>query len=99
MTTKLLQKFKLWVARRTEQCKDISPLFSDQLDRKLRFSERIRVKLHLWTCGPCKRYVSNLSFMHDVFQPQRENIENEQFQMTMPPEAKERLKKAIQSKI
>ncbi len=97
MTTKLLQKFKLWVARRTEQCKDISPLFSDQLERKLRFSERIRVKLHVWTCGPCRRYVSNLSFMHDIFQTQREKPEIDEFKISLSFDAKERLKRAIES--
>jgi hypothetical protein len=99
MNTAILQRFKLWIARKTEQCKDVSPLFSDRFERKLSVWEQVRVKLHLWTCGPCTRYVANLKFMHDVFQAQRESIEKEQFNLTMPPDVRERLKNAIKSKI
>jgi hypothetical protein len=99
MLEKLFTTVRLRIAQRLEHCKDVAPLFSKALDGKLRFSERLRVKFHLWTCGPCTRYISNLNFMHEMFHSQRENIENEQFQMTMPPDAKERLKKAVQSKI
>lgn len=99
MLESLFTKMRLWVAQRMEHCKDVSPLFSKQLDGKLRLSERIRIRLHLWTCGPCTRYVSNLSFMHDMFQPQRNNPETEQFQVKLNSAAKERLKKAVKSKI
>jgi hypothetical protein len=99
MLEKLFTTVRLWIAQRLEHCKDVGPLFSKALDGKLRLSERIRIKLHLWMCGPCTRYVSNLSFMHDMFQTQRDSPETEQFQVKLNSEAKERLKKAIQSKI
>lgn len=97
MALTLTKRFKLWLAQKTTDCKEISPLFSYALDRKLTLSERIRIKIHLYTCSACENYVSNLKFMHDMFQTQRGKVENEGFQVSLSSTAKERLKKAIES--
>jgi hypothetical protein len=93
----LSKKVKLWIAQKTEECKDVSPLFSYALDRKLGFTERIRIKIHLFTCSACENYVSNLNFMHDVFRAQEEKIENEEIHVSLSSDAKKRLKKALES--
>ena len=93
----LKAKFKNWLAHKTEDCKRVSPLFSSAYDRKLSLVERLRVRLHLYTCGACLNYVSNLKFMHEVFHAQEAMCENEKIQVPLRPESKERIKQALKS--
>ncbi len=95
MANKLTAKFKSWLALKTEECKDVAPLFSYSYDRQLSFGEKFRVKLHLFTCGACTNYVSNLKFMHEIFHLQEEQLETEKSHLTLSAEAQERLKKAL----
>ena len=82
---------------KTEDCKSVAPLFSYALDRKLSLIERLRVRLHLYTCGACLNYVSNLKFMHEVFEKQEENLENDKIHASLSPEAKERIKEKLRT--
>jgi hypothetical protein len=92
-----LAAFKRWLALKTEECKDVIPLFSISYDRRLNLIEKLRVKVHLFTCGACTNYVSNLKFMHEVFHVQDDVIESEKIHLSLSPEAKERMKKALES--
>jgi len=88
-------KIKRWIANRAEQCKNVAPLYSYALDRKLTLLERLRIRFHLLTCNACTSYVTNLNFMHDVFHAQNEQLEAEKLHITLSPEAKERLKQKL----
>lgn len=90
-------KFKKWLSIKTEECKTVAPLFSYALDRKLTLLEKLRVRLHLYTCGACLNYVSNLKFMHEAFHAQEENLENEKTRASLTPEAKERIKQNLKA--
>lgn len=90
-------KLKSWLSKRTEECKAVAPLFSDALDRKLSLTEKLRVRLHLYTCGACLNYVSNLKFMHEVFSRQEASLGNEKIQTPLSPEAKERIKEKLKA--
>jgi hypothetical protein len=89
---KIKAKLKQWLGRKTEDCKTVSPLFSYELDRQLSLIEKLCVRLHLFTCGACLNYVSNLKFMTEVFHTQEENLEHEKIHVSLSPEAKERIK-------
>lgn len=93
----LQKNFKKWLALKTEECKNVAPLFSKKYDQSLSLFEKLRVKLHLYTCGACLNYVSNLKFMHEVFHKQEENFEHEKIHTSLTPEAKERIKNALKS--
>ena len=93
----LKTKLKRWLSMKTEDCKSVAPLFSYALDRKLSLIERLRVRLHLYTCGACLNYVSNLKFMHEVFEKQEENLENDKIHASLSPEAKERIKEKLRT--
>lgn len=93
----LKAKLKKWLALKTEDCKQVSPLFSYSYDRRLSLLEKLRVRLHLYTCGACLNYVSNLKFMHEVFHAQEEMCENEKIRSSLSPESKERIKQALKS--
>lgn len=88
---------KKWLSMKTEECKTVAPLFSYAQDRKLSLLERLRVRLHLYTCGACLNYVSNLKFMHEVFRAQEANLEDEKIPVALSRESKERIKQALKS--
>jgi hypothetical protein len=90
-------KLKKWLSLKTEECKTVAPLFSDALDRRLTLVEKLRVRLHLYTCGACLNYVSNLKFMREVFHAQEENLENEKTRAPLTPEARERIKQKLKA--
>ena len=93
----LKAKFKQWLAIKTEECKTVAPLFSNSYDRKLTLIEKLRVRLHLYTCGACFNYVSNLKFLHEVWSQQEENLEHEKIPTSLSPEAKERIKEKLKA--
>ncbi|HRH41224.1 MAG TPA: zf-HC2 domain-containing protein [Pyrinomonadaceae bacterium] len=90
-------KLKKWISNKAEQCKNVAPLYSYALDRKLTLLERFRIRFHLLTCNACNSYVTNLNFMHNVFHVQEEQIEREKLHVTLSNEAKERIKKTLKS--
>jgi hypothetical protein len=95
---KLKEKLKQWLASKTEDCKTVSPLFSYKLDRKLSFTEKLRVRLHLFTCGACLNYVSNLKFMHEVFHTQENCIKNDKLEISLSPDAKKRITEKLKAR-
>jgi hypothetical protein len=97
MLKDLKTRLKRWLSMKTEDCKSVSPLFSYAFDRKLNWREKLRVRLHLYTCGACLNYISNLKFMHEVFHAQEERFENDKLHTTLSPEAKERIKEKLRT--
>ena len=47
-------------------CKETSLLVSQALDRKLTWSERVGVRLHLWICAQCRRYERQLRWLNGL---------------------------------
>ena len=90
-------KLKRWLSMKTEDCKTVSPLFSYAMDRKLSLIERLRVRLHLYTCGACLNYISNLEFMREVFRAQERDFAREKSRERLAPEAAERIKHALEA--
>jgi hypothetical protein len=97
MASSLKFKIKKWISNKAEECKNVAPLYSYALDRKLTLFERFRIRFHLLTCNACTSYVTNLNFMHDVFEKQNELVETEKLHVTLSDQAKERIKKALKS--
>jgi len=95
---KLKTKLKQWLVSKTEDCKSVSPLFSYQLDRQFSFIEKLRVRLHLFTCGACLNYVSNLKFMHEVFEVQKNCINPDTLEISLSPDAKSRITEKLKAR-
>jgi len=47
-------------------CKEVSNLLSDQLDRKLTFMERVNLRMHLVMCAACSRVERQLGFLREA---------------------------------
>ena len=67
MKQSLLESIKLtilhWLARRLPDCKTITPKLGESLDRKLDLWTWFIMKLHMFTCGPCRRYLNQIKFI------------------------------------
>lgn len=47
-------------------CKETSLLVSQARDRRLNWSERLGVRLHLWICAQCRRYERQLNWLNGL---------------------------------
>jgi len=58
-------------------CKEIGELLSQGLDRKLSFTDRLRVRFHLIICKTCSCYDKQLQFVarsaRRLMQPDKDN--------------------------
>jgi len=56
-------------------CKEASRVASDSLDRKLAWSERFNLKLHLAMCSMCRSFDQNIRFIDTIVKRQRQTLE------------------------
>jgi hypothetical protein len=47
-------------------CKEVHRLVIEGQDRKLPFTERIAVRVHLMMCGACRRFEAQMEFMRQA---------------------------------
>ena len=47
-------------------CKEVTRLVSQGLDRRLRFAERVRLRLHLAICDGCANFRKQLGFLREA---------------------------------
>ncbi len=80
-------------------CKEVTHLISESLDRELPLSKRIGVRVHLSLCKFCRRYRRQLFFLRKACQDYQPKSEQEEIppSASLPPEARHRIKKAIDS--
>ena len=93
ITGKLKWQLILFLARRLPDCKTITPTLSESIDRKLSLKGRIIVRLHLFTCEACVRYLDQIRLLHDLIH----KYQPEQVISSLNDTAKERMKAALTS--
>lgn len=76
-------------------CKDASHLISERQERPLGFRERWGLKLHLWMCVNCRRFERQMALMRQALRKLGERTEAEAASTEFPPEARERIRKAL----
>lgn len=59
-------------------CKQTSLLVSQSLDRKLNWRERMAVRLHLWICVYCRRFMQQLLAMRVALKRLSQEIEDDE---------------------
>lgn len=98
MASQVYQRLRLsfifWLARRLPTCREIIPVFSQSLDRKLSLREWIVARLHLFVCADCVRYLKQLRFLREAFRFQ-ETLDHAS---SLTPEARARLKASLRAK-
>lgn len=75
-------------------CKQATDLVSHSLERKLRFRQRLQLKLHLLLCHLCRHYARQLRFLHRIAPGINRHIEAQQ-QQTLSAAAKARIQTKI----
>ena len=89
-----------WLARRMPDCKKMTPLFGETLDRKPTLRERIVMRLHLFTCDACSRYLRHITFLKKAMHAHGEgSAEANKFSTAvLSSEAKARMKDLLRTR-
>jgi hypothetical protein len=99
----LFQKLKwiliLWLARRLPDCKPMTRMLGESLDREMGWWDRLIMKLHLFTCDACSRYLKQVSFLKDALHAhgEREPETSEFSTTTLSAASKERIKSMLRN--
>lgn len=97
---KLKRVFIFWLARRLPDCKTVTPKLGESLDRKLSLKTRIKLKLHLFTCGPCARYFEQIKYLSDAMQEQEERLMNgDNHSLKLSVDIKETIKERLRAEM
>jgi hypothetical protein len=100
VVAKLYQKWKrgirLWLLRTLPGCKDMAPVMSQSLDRKLRLRERTTLRLHLWVCLRCVRYLEQLTVIRNLLRRSQSLPLVEEISPELTSEVRERIRGALE---
>lgn len=97
MFGKIKNGFNNLVWKYLPSCKDITALISRSMENGLSLREKLVMKTHLYTCIACRRYLTQIKFMDEVFEKQEQKIEKGEYAPKLGAEATERLKNALKS--
>lgn len=95
-TYKLRLAGRRWLLRRLPPCDQLTPVMSDSLDRALPLQGRLVLKLHLFVCMRCTRYLKQLKLMRAAIRARSAKLfADESAQTSLSDEARERIKRAL----
>ena len=78
----------------TLRCGEAARLASDSLDRPLGVADRVGLRLHLWICRPCHRFLHQLREMRDAAR-RIGQVEPDALGPPMPDDVRERLTRTL----
>ena len=84
----------LLICRFTPTCPEVIRILSLGMDKELPLTTRIKLRIHYLMCSFCERYAKQLNYMRQVSREFPEKI-GEVSDVTLPAEAKQRLKEAL----
>lgn len=94
---KVCRAINRFVLRRLPPCRDLVPVLSASLDRKLTVKEKTVMKLHLFACKPCVRYIEQASFLSKATRQMNEKQENDIYAGGLRSSARDRIKDMLQA--
>ena len=86
---------KRWLLRTLQPCREMAPLMSESMERRLTLSEFLKLRLHLLVCAWCRRYLKQIKFMRWIVRTPKANGE---FTPSLASEARERIAKTVQNR-
>ncbi len=78
-------------------CKQISQLVSDSFERELGFWERAQLKLHVLMCKMCAGHKRDLEQLREMIKSKLNSDVDAEGSERLAPEARERIRKVIDS--
>lgn len=94
---KLKWQLIVFLARRLPPCSLIVPLVSEARERSLTAREKITLRLHLFTCEACRRYVEQIERMSEMVKPKTAETTAVEPADRLSDEARNRIKAALES--
>lgn len=91
---KIHWQFIVFLARRLPPCKAMVETISEERERTLTLREKITLKLHLFTCEACRRYVAQVEQMSKMIKPKPEEGEPTE---RLSPAVRDRIKAALEA--
>lgn len=82
-------------------CKEVSKLVSESLDRKLSMWQRMNLWMHLGMCGFCSRFRKDMIHLHEETQQHAVEIEQDSADadVKLSDDSRDRMKRLLQSKL
>jgi hypothetical protein len=94
---KLKHSIRYWLLRKLPPCQQAVEKISQSMDGKLTMRESIDLKLHLWSCARCQRYMEQLNTIREAARVK--STESPGLQTTPTPslsnEARERIRRKL----
>ena len=78
-------------------CKDVSQKISESMDRTLPLHHRMFIRIHILMCKYCSRFRRQLLLLREAAQKMDLSPEALAAAVGLSPEARERMKKAIEA--
>ncbi|MFZ0481850.1 MAG: zf-HC2 domain-containing protein [Desulfobacterales bacterium] len=76
-------------------CKKVTQLLSESLDRNLPLYERMGIRIHLMMCKFCSRYKEQLLFLRKTARLYSESSEDSDLSIQLSPEVGKRIKESM----
>jgi hypothetical protein len=76
-------------------CKEVTQIVSESLDRKLPLYQRMGIRFHLSMCRFCSRFRKQLLILRRMMRFQDRFIEDEKHPITLDIKARERIKRSL----
>ncbi|HEX4263069.1 MAG TPA: zf-HC2 domain-containing protein [Verrucomicrobiae bacterium] len=93
---KIIDAIKSGLATLSPNCREASRLQSEALDKKLSFSKRVGLRLHLAICKWCRRYGKQIRFLRSAAGQCPDHLTGAVPQK-LSAEARERIRQRLQS--
>lgn len=77
-------------------CKEATQLASDAMEARLPLGKRLGLRLHLWLCQACRRYVRQLRFLKRASRRAAEAVARPG-RLTLSEKARERIRNTVTS--
>jgi hypothetical protein len=87
--------FNDWVWRKFPACKEVVKLVTASMDGPLTLREWFVMKLHLYSCDSCINFLNQVKFIRFTLRHGEEGLDEQNSNVRLSDEARDRLKKGV----
>ena len=91
------RRLRRWLLGTLQPCRQMVPLMSESLERRLSIREGLGLRLHLLVCAWCARYLRQIKVMRWALRAQPSRA-SEELAPALADGARERIAKALQNR-
>src|ERR1041385_2860703 len=84
--------FRRWLLKSLQPCKKMVPLMSESMERSLKLSEWVQLRLHLIVCAWCARYLKQIRFVSQLL---HDDVMTTNSFVVLNTDARERITRSI----